>query len=104
MGLVFNGETAGRMPLARKSSLRDGLFDCLFLRKRDTAVESATDMLLYMSGVTTEAVKYIQTKELTLVTPVEVATDMDGQSGGGLPLRLTCLPGALRIVCPKEDS
>ena len=31
MGLVLNGETAGRMPLMRKSSLKDGVFDCLFL-------------------------------------------------------------------------
>ena len=104
MGLVFNGETAGRVPIARNSSLTDGLFDCIFLRKRDTAVESATDMLLYMSGVTTDAVKYLRTKQLTLVTPVDVATDIDGQSGGALPLRLTCLKGALRIVCPREDS
>ncbi|MBR2073350.1 MAG: YegS/Rv2252/BmrU family lipid kinase, partial [Alistipes sp.] len=61
MGLVFNGETAGRMPLARMASLRDGVFDCLFLRKRETAFQSACDMLLYVIGIRTSAVKYLRT-------------------------------------------
>ena len=103
LGLVFNGETAGRMPLARKSSLRDGVFDCIFLRKRSPVV-SAGDMLLYMIGIKTRAVKYLRTSQLTLVTPMDEATDVDGQRGGQFPMRLSCLHGALKIVCPKEES
>lgn len=102
MGLVFNGESAGRLPLARRSSLRDGVFDCLFLRKRDTVFESACDMLLYVLGVKTDAVKYLRTSKLTLVTPVSEDTDVDGQSGGRFPMRLRCLQGALNIVCPHD--
>ncbi len=34
MVLVFNGETAGGFRLARRSSIKDGLFDCLMLEKR----------------------------------------------------------------------
>ncbi len=101
MGLVFNGKTAGRMPIARKSSLRDGVFDCLFLRKRKPFL-SMCDMLLYMVGIETKAVKYFQTSELTLVTPLEEKTDVDGQYGGAFPMRLSCLKGALKIICPKE--
>ncbi len=104
MGLVFNGETAGRMPLARMANLRDGEFDCLFLRKRDTAFQSACDMLLYVLGVKTDAVKYIRASELTFVTPTSEATDVDGQSGGRFPMRVSCLRGALTIVCPHEDT
>lgn len=103
MGLVLNGETAGRVPLARRSSLRDGVFDCLFLRKRDTVVQSAVDMMLYVLGVRTAAVKYLQASELTLVTPVSEDTDVDGQSGGRFPMRVCCLRGALNIVCPSEN-
>lgn len=102
MGLVLNGESAGRVPLARRSSLRDGVFDCLFLRKRDTAFQSACDMLLYVLGVNTAAVKYLRTSELTLVSPVSEATDVDGQSGGRFPMRVRCLQGALNIVCPHD--
>lgn len=104
MGLVLNGETAGRVPLARRSSLRDGVFDCLFLRKRDTVVQSAMDMMLYVLGVRTTAVKYLQASELTLVTPVSEDTDVDGQSGGRFPMRVCCLRGALNIVCPSENQ
>ena len=103
MGLVLNGETAGRLPLARRSSLRDGVFDCLFLRKRDTVVQSAMDMMLYVLGVRTAAVKYLQASELTLVTPVSEDTDVDGQSGGRFPMKVCCLRGALNIVCPSEN-
>lgn len=60
MGLVFNGETAGRVPLARKSSLRDGVFDCLFLRKRNMLL-SACDMLLYVLGINTGAIRFLRT-------------------------------------------
>lgn len=101
MGLVFNGETAGRMPLARKSSLRDGVFDCIFLRKR-TPFVSALDMLLYMIGIKTPAVKYLRTSQLMLVTPTNEDTDVDGQRGGRFPMKVSCLHGALRIVCPNS--
>lgn len=102
MGLVLNGETAGRVPLVRRSNLCDGVFDCLFLRKRNTVFESACDMFLYVIGVRTKAVKYLQAKELMLVTPVSELTDVDGQSGGHFPMRVRCLHRALNIVCPYE--
>jgi YegS/Rv2252/BmrU family lipid kinase len=103
MGLVFNGETAGRLPLARKSSLRDGVFDCLFLRKRETTFQSAFDMLFYLMGIRTRAVKYLRTSSLMLVTPLSEDTDVDGQRGGRFPMKVTCLHGALRVVCPREE-
>ena len=101
LGLVFNGETAGRMPLARMSNLRDGVFDCLFLRKRETAFQSACDMLLYLLGIRTRAVKFLRTSALTLMSPTDEDTDVDGQRGGSLPLRIKCLKGALKIVRPS---
>lgn len=103
MGLVFNGETAGRLPIARKSSLRDGVFDCLFLRKRDTRIQSAMDMLLYMMGIRTRAVRYLRTSQLMLVTPLNEDTDVDGQRGGQFPIRVSCLHGALNVVCPRDE-
>ena len=103
MALVFNGETAGRVRLARKSSLRDGVFDCLFLRKRN-AFLSAMNMLLYLIGIKPRAVKFLRTKSLTLVTPTDEDTDVDGQNGGHFPLRVTCLAGELKIVCPKHPK
>ncbi|MBQ4531689.1 MAG: YegS/Rv2252/BmrU family lipid kinase [Alistipes sp.] len=103
MGLVLNGETAGRLPLMRKASLKDGVFDCLFLRKRHLLGLSAIDMLLYVFGVRTNAVRYIKSSSLMLMTPSSEATDIDGQSGVKFPLQVTCLSGALRVVCPKSS-
>lgn len=103
MGLVFNGETAGRVPLARKSSLRDGVFDCLFLRKRNLIV-SACDMLLYVLGIKTGAVKFLRTGTLTLTTNIKEDTDVDGQRGGEFPMRLKCLAGDLNVICPCDRS
>ena len=103
MGLVFNGETAGRVPLARKSSLRDGVFDCLFLRKRNPLL-SACDMLLYVLGINTGAVRFLRTGTLTLATPISEDTDVDGQRGGEFPMRVKCLHGDLNVVCPCDRA
>lgn len=101
LGLVFNGQTAGRIPLARESDLCDGEFDCIFLRKRTTIV-SMFDMLLYMVGVKTSAVKCFRASELRLESPSTEATDVDGQCGGKFPMKVKCLHGALRVICPKN--
>lgn len=103
MGLVLNGETAGRLPLIRKSSLKDGVFDCLFLRKRDIFALSAFDMLLYVFGIRTNAVRYVRTSSLVLVTPSSEVTDIDGQKGVRFPMKVSCLSGALRFVCPRTS-
>ena len=102
IGLVFNGETAGRIPLAGKSSLRDGVFDCLFLRKRNTLLQSVTDMLFYMLGIRTRAVRYLRTSQLKLLTPIDLDTDVDGQSGVRFPMKVSCLHRALNVVCPCD--
>lgn len=103
MGLILNGKTAGRVPLARKSSLRDGVFDCLFLRQGETSIQSALDMMLYLVGIRTPAVKYLRTSRLVLMTPLDEDTDVDGQRGGRFPVTVSCLHGALKVVCPREE-
>ena len=101
LGLVFNGQTAGRMPLAREADLSDGEFDCIFLRKR-TPIVSALDMLLYMVGIKTAAVKCLRARELVLEASAAEATDVDGQRGGKFPMRVRCLPGELCVIYPEN--
>ena len=103
MGLVFNGETAGRVPLASKSSLRDGVFDCLFLRRRNLVL-SIFDMVLYILGITTPAIRFLRTSTLTLATCLDEDTDVDGQRGGEFPMRVVCLRGELNVVCPQDHD
>ena len=101
MGLVFNGETAGRVPLASKSSLRDGVFDCLFLRRRNLIL-SVFDMVLYILGIKTPAIRFLRTSTLVLATCIDEDTDVDGQRGGEFPMRVVCLHGELNVVCPQD--
>ena len=49
MVLIFNGETAGGFRLARRSSIKDGLFDCLLLEKKDI-ITSTLAMGRYLLG------------------------------------------------------
>jgi len=103
MGLVFNGETAGRVPLASKSSLRDGVFDCLFLRRRNLIL-SVFDMVLYILGIKTPAIRFLRTSTLVLATCIDEDTDVDGQRGGEFPMRVVCLHGELNVVCPQDHD
>lgn len=103
MGLVFNGETAGRVPLASKSSLRDGVFDCLFLRRRNLLL-SVFDMVLYILGIKTPAIRFLRTSTLVLATCIDEDTDVDGQRGGKFPMRVVCLHGELNVVCPQDHD
>ena len=83
MALVFNGETAGGFRLANTSSVRDGIFDCLLLEKRNF-------------------LRHLRAATLQISSPIDEPTDVDGQRGARFPLDVRCLPGLLRVVCPRD--
>lgn len=58
MALVFNGETAGGFRLANTSSVRDGIFDCLLLEKRNFLV-SCFAMVRYLCGGHPRSVRHL---------------------------------------------
>lgn len=49
MALIFNGETAGGFHLAPRSSIKDGMFDCLLLQRRNMLF-SVVSMLRHLLG------------------------------------------------------
>ena len=51
MALIFNGETAGGFHLAPRSSIKDGMFDCLLLQRRNMLF-SVADQRTYRRGRT----------------------------------------------------
>lgn len=101
LALIFNGETAGGFRLARKASIRDGLFDCILLERRG-AFRSLWAMLHYLVGGHPHTVRHIRAAELEVISPVDVPTDVDGQPGVHFPLHVECLHGALRVVVPRR--
>lgn len=103
MVLVFNGETAGGFRLARRSSIRDGLLDCILLEKR-TFLRSAMAMGRYLLGGNPKIVHRLQARRLEIRSTVAEPTDVDGQKGADFPLHIECLPGGLRVVCPPSGE
>ena len=99
--LIFNGETAGGFRLARRSSLRDGQFDCIVLEKRDIFTTLWT-MLRYLAGGNPKRIRQLRARTLHIVSPVDEPTDVDGQKGARFPLHVECLAGELRVVCPSR--
>ena len=99
--LIFNGETAGGFRLARRSSLRDGQFDCIVLEKRDIFTTLWT-MLRYLAGGNPKRIRQLRARTLDIVSPVDEPTDVDGQKGARFPLHVEFLAGELRVVCPSR--
>ena len=95
MALVFNGETAGGFRLANTSSVRDGIFDCLLLEKRNFLV-SCFAMVRYLCGGHPRSVRHLRAATLQISSPIDEPTDVDGQRGARFPLDVRCLPGLLR--------
>ena len=100
--LIFNGETAGRFPIARDASIRDGLLDCMIMRKCGTFDGAWAAVKLILLGRENEDIIHIRSKKLQITSPLSPLTDMDGQSSAEFPLEIECLPGNLRIIVPER--
>lgn len=96
--LIFNGETAGRIPLARHASINDGMLDCFILRKCNTFSGAWNTTKFLISGNPNDEIMHIRTSKLQITSPLSPLTDMDGQPGPEFPLTIECLPLSLRIV------
>ena len=100
--LIFNGETAGRFPLARNASIRDELLDFVALRKCGNleGLLSVTKYLL--NGKENDDVIHITSSKFEITSPLSPLTDMDGQPSAEFPLTIECLPANLKIITPKR--
>jgi len=103
IALVFNGETAGGFRLAGTASVRDGMFDCILLEKRNFLI-SCLAMVRYLCGGRPDSVRHLRAAALQIASPVDEPTDVDGQRGARFPLDIRCLPGLLRVVCPADAA
>ena len=102
MVLIFNGETAGGFHLARRSSIKDGLFDCILLEKKNF-LRSTLAMCRYLAGGQPKIVRHLQARTIDIRSTVNEPTDVDGQKGAEFPLHIECIAGGLRIMCAKQQ-
>ena len=103
MVLIFNGETAGGFHLARRSSIKDGLFDCILLEKKNF-FRSTLAMCRYLAGGSPKIVRHLRVRRIDIRSSVNEPTDVDGQKGAEFPLHIECLAGGLRVMCAKQAS
>ena len=102
MVLIFNGETAGGFRLARRSSIKDGLFDCILLEKKNF-FRSTMAMCRYLAGGNPKIVRHLRARTIDIRSTIDEPTDVDGQKGAGFPLHIECIAGGLRIMCAKQQ-
>ncbi len=100
MVLVFNGETAGGFHLARRSSIKDGLFDCILLEKKNF-FRSTLAMCRYLAGGSPKIVRHLRARRIDIRSTVNEPTDVDGQKGAEFPLHIECVAGGLQVMCER---
>jgi len=104
--LMMNGRSAGGFKrIAPEASVCDGLLDICVFRKCP-ALEIMPLVLGVMAGehVNSPYVAYFKTRALTIHCQEPVGTDLDGEKGVGLPMRVSLLPGALQVLVPEGTT
>ena len=77
------------------------LWNCGNLEKRNFLV-SCFAMVRYLCGGHPRSVRHLRAATLQISSPIDEPTDVDGQRGARFPLDVRCLPGLLRVVCPRD--
>lgn len=99
--LIFNGNSAGSMDIAYNADLTDGMLDVIILNPESLLEIFPLLMKLIMKKnlADTVGITYFQTDELSLETDIEdLTTDIDGEYGPVLPLKILCLKDRLEIL------
>ncbi len=96
--LIFNGRTAGRLPLVHDALPDDGALDAIFVLKRPLVL-FLFDAVRFLCGGKPSSVIRIRSRRFDISsTDCNILTDVDGQRGPMFPLRVECCPHRLRIV------
>ena len=96
MLLVFNGCSAGQFKLAPYAKIDDGKLDILIL-DYNNAAKTCLNMLQYLLSHESGAVHYIRSNDIDIYSDIDEPTDIDGQPGPHIPLRIECMKGSLKI-------
>ncbi|QXM05779.1 diacylglycerol/lipid kinase family protein [Crassaminicella indica] len=104
MFIITNTPSVGGFKkLAPMAKIDDGLFDVCIVKKSDIP-EFFSLFLHIMKGehIKHPRVLYIQTSKIELKSPkdVNVALDIDGEQGGGLPATIEVVPKGIEIIIP----
>ena len=106
--LVSNSRSvAGIRKLFPKAQLSDGLLDVLILSKLEPGqILPLIGKYIIGDHMSDDSVLYFQTDHLDIaaIGDQPVRLDLDGEEGPFLPVTIKCLPQALTLIVPKEES
>ncbi len=101
---VFNGKTAGNLKIAYLSDIQDGLLDVLILRG-DNIVETIRTVVRFLRHASQgypRDVVHVKSDDITITSLYDETTDVDGQPGPAFPARISCEPGGLKVIVPRQ--
>ena len=104
--VVMNGNSAGGFRrLGVQSSINDGLLDVIMFKDMNF-MELLPLAINVLQGRHDENknVIYFQTPSLTIESPVNISTDVDGESGEPLPLHIQIIPKRLLINTSEKSA
>jgi len=110
--LVMNGKSAGGFKkLGNFADISDGLFDVIIFNKCPV-FEMMGLLIKVMNGehVNSEYVEYYQTNEIVVESDQNIPSDVDGEGGSELPLKIINIPRRIRVltrtgaVCPIDEA
>ena len=99
--LIQNSQTGGSLlPLAPGASLDDGMMDIGILKKmkRGQILKAFGQLKKEGRHVFHPMVDYYRFKTLEISTPKPTAINVDGENIGSTPLKMTVLPGAIKLI------
>ncbi|MDR2089239.1 MAG: YegS/Rv2252/BmrU family lipid kinase [Clostridiales Family XIII bacterium] len=103
--LVMNGRSAGGFRrLAPDALINDGLLDVIIFREMPI-MELAPLLIAVMTGqhpVNRNVIAF-KTAALRIESEQEIVTDMDGETGCGLPVEISVLHKRLRVNTRRDD-
>ncbi|MCC8089748.1 MAG: YegS/Rv2252/BmrU family lipid kinase [Rikenellaceae bacterium] len=101
---VFNGKTAGNLKIAYLSDIQDGFLDILLV-KGDNIGEIIRTVFHYMTHNRHKSypkdIIHVKSNDIVITSASDETTDIDGQPGPSFPLKITCEPGAVKVICPR---
>ncbi len=100
--LISNSSTVAGFPsLAPRARIDDGLLDLIAIR-RCSLPELMTLFLHFLKGNhhNSKNLVYLQAKEFIVDCDEALESDLDGERGPDLPLRISTIPDAIRVFCP----
>lgn len=98
--LIFNGQTAGNLKLAYKSSLSDGLLDVIIIKA--AMIKDIVALLIkvlrgeHLEG--NNALVYFKSSRITIECHEDIVTDIDGERGPDFPLTIECEKGGIEVL------